>query len=68
MAIAVIGGVITSTALTLLVVPVIFAGVERMRVASLAAFLSKLFRRRPATGSLTPERPATDVVVEVSNG
>src|SRR3989454_6741324 len=29
MAVAVIGGVITSTALTLLVVPVIFAGVEK---------------------------------------
>jgi multidrug efflux pump subunit AcrB len=30
MAIAVIGGVITSTALTLLVVPVIFAGIEKL--------------------------------------
>jgi hypothetical protein len=68
MAIAVIGGVITSTALTLLVVPVVFAGVERMRVASLVAFFSKLFRRGPATRPLTPERPATDAVVEVSNG
>ena len=66
MAIAVIGGVITSTALTLLVVPVIFAGVERMRIASVSAFLSNLFRRRPATRSLTPEHPATDAVVEVS--
>jgi Cu/Ag efflux pump CusA len=37
MAIAVIGGVITSTFLTLLVVPVVFAGMERLR-----------FRRRPA--------------------
>src|SRR5205823_8240149 len=33
MAIAVIGGVITSTALTLLVVPVIFAGVEKLSFA-----------------------------------
>ena len=39
MAIAVIGGVITSTALTLLVVPVIFAGVENLSLA-------RLFRRR----------------------
>jgi len=37
MAITVIGGVITSTFLTLLVVPVVFAGMERLR-----------FRRRPA--------------------
>src|SRR5207248_3041765 len=66
MAIAVIGGVITSTALTLLVVPVIFAGVERMRVASLGALFSRIFRPRPA--SLAPEGPATDAVVEVSNG
>jgi multidrug efflux pump subunit AcrB len=35
MAIAVIGGVITSTALTLLVVPVIFAGVEKLSIARL---------------------------------
>jgi HAE1 family hydrophobic/amphiphilic exporter-1 len=35
MAIAVIGGVITSTALTLLVVPVIFAGVEKLSFARL---------------------------------
>src|SRR5437879_2418025 len=55
MAIAVIGGVITSTALTLLVVPVIFAGVEQMRVASLGAFFVRLFRRRPATSPLTLE-------------
>ncbi|MFP2910946.1 efflux RND transporter permease subunit [Pyxidicoccus sp. 3LFB2] len=38
MAITVIGGVITSTFLTLLVVPVVFAAMERLR-----------FRRRPAT-------------------
>src|SRR3954471_12627029 len=42
MAIAVIGGVITSTALTLLVVPVIFAGVEKMNFTRLPG------RRRPA--------------------
>ena len=35
MAIAVIGGVITSTALTLLVVPVIFAGFEKLSLARL---------------------------------
>src|SRR5438105_557250 len=68
MAIAVIGGVITSTALTLLVVPVIFAGVERMRLASLGAFFANIFRRRPLSRSLAPEGPATDAVVEVSNG
>jgi HAE1 family hydrophobic/amphiphilic exporter-1 len=48
MAIAVIGGVITSTALTLLVVPVIFAGVEKLS-------LGRLFGRGKAT---SPE-PAT---------
>src|SRR5207237_7206639 len=66
MAIAVIGGVITSTALTLLVVPVIFAGVERMRIASLRAFFAKMFSRRPAPLPLPPDPPATDAVVEVS--
>ncbi|KFE71065.1 efflux RND transporter permease subunit [Hyalangium minutum] len=40
MAIAVIGGVITSTFLTLLVVPVVFAGLERVG-----------FRRKPRSGS-----------------
>ena len=39
MAIVVIGGMITSTALTVLVVPVIFAGVEKLSFA-------RLFRRR----------------------
>jgi HAE1 family hydrophobic/amphiphilic exporter-1 len=43
MAIAVIGGVITSTALTLLVVPVIFAGVEKLSFS----------RKRPVL--VTPE-------------
>ena len=39
MAIAVIGGVITSTALTLLVVPVIFAGIEKMQLRGIVARL-----------------------------
>jgi HAE1 family hydrophobic/amphiphilic exporter-1 len=65
MAIAVIGGVITSTALTLLVVPVVFSGVERMRLASLRAFLARMFS---SPAPLTTERPATDAVAEISNG
>src|SRR5206468_11389962 len=61
MAIAVIGGVITSTALTLLVVPVIFAGVEKLSFA-------RLFRRskkeRPVLVSAepAPEAAAARVV------
>src|SRR5207244_3793815 len=39
MAIAVIGGVITSTGLTLLVVPVIFAGIEKMQLRGIVARL-----------------------------
>ena len=56
MAIAVIGGVITSTALTLLVVPVIFAGIERVS-------LRRLFRRRPALDVVEPEEPALPAMV-----
>lgn len=47
MAIAVIGGVLTSTVLTLLVVPVVFAGIEKLPSAALA-----LFRRKPADTTL----------------
>jgi len=59
MAIAVIGGVITSTALTLLVVPVIFAGVERLSLASLRQLFSRR-RDQAATAAsiLVPELPA----------
>jgi len=63
MAIAVIGGVITSTALTLLVVPVIFAGVEKMD-------LSRLFGRRkraPAPVLISAE-PAPVAAARVVNG
>jgi len=52
MAIAVIGGVITSTALTLLVVPVVFAGVEKLSLA-------RLFRRKVAP-VLVPATPAEE--------
>src|SRR4051794_5744692 len=68
MAIAVIGGVITSTALTLLVVPVIFAGVEQMRLSSLRAWFARLFSRGQAPRPHTPEQPASDVLPGVSNG
>jgi multidrug efflux pump subunit AcrB len=47
MAIAVIGGVITSTFLTLLVVPVVFAGMEKLRL-----------RRRPNLPSAPPSAPS----------
>jgi multidrug efflux pump subunit AcrB len=61
MAIAVIGGVITSTALTLLVVPVIFAGVEKLSLA-------RLFRRKPAP-VLVPAVPAEEAAAaRVVNG
>ena len=49
MAIAVIGGVISSTALTLLVVPVIFAGVERLTPAFLLGLLRRKGRGDTAT-------------------
>jgi hypothetical protein len=52
MAIAVIGGVISSTALTLLVVPVVFAGVERLSIP----FLLGLFRRK-GSAVLEPTGP-----------
>ena len=63
MAIAVIGGVITSTALTLLVVPVIFAGVEKLSLAT-------LFRRRhPSKPVLvSAEPPAEPASARVVNG
>ncbi|XXF77513.1 efflux RND transporter permease subunit [Myxococcaceae bacterium GXIMD 01537] len=47
MAIAVIGGVITSTFLTLLVVPVVFAAMEKLRL-----------RRRPDISAVPPSAPA----------
>ena len=47
MAIAVIGGVITSTFLTLLVVPVVFVAVENLR-------WKRLFSRRPARAASAP--------------
>jgi hydrophobic/amphiphilic exporter-1 (mainly G- bacteria), HAE1 family len=55
MAIAVIGGVITSTFLTLLVVPVVFAGMERLSFAGLR-------RRVRANGRLSPnsQQPEAD--------
>jgi multidrug efflux pump subunit AcrB len=62
MAIAVIGGVITSTALTLLVVPVIFAGVEKLDFARL------LGRRRPKTPVLVSAEPAPAAPAQVVNG
>jgi hydrophobic/amphiphilic exporter-1 (mainly G- bacteria), HAE1 family len=64
MAIAVIGGVISSTFLTLLVVPVVYLGIESFRVGS-RRLLAKIFRleARPdpvlaPRDSKTSERPA----------
>ena len=62
MAIAVIGGVITSTALTLLVVPVIFAGVEKLSFA-------KLLRRKGTKPVLVSAEPASEAAAaRVVNG
>ncbi|MBM7119377.1 efflux RND transporter permease subunit [Archangium primigenium] len=58
MAIAVIGGVITSTFLTLLVVPVVFAGVEHL---SLSRLFGKAAPAAPA-GSAPVHLPASDDV------
>ncbi len=65
MAIAVIGGVITSTALTLLVVPVIFAGVEKL---SLMRLFERLFRRKAQQPVLVSATPQTEAVARVVNG
>ena len=46
MAIGVIGGVITSTELTLIVVPIVFSGVERLRFSSLLGLFS-FFKKAP---------------------
>ena len=59
MAIAVIGGVITSTALTLLVVPVIFAGVEKL---SFARLFRRVRREQPLHISAGPDAVAARVV------
>jgi len=64
MAIAVIGGVITSTALTLLVVPVIFAGVEGLQLRGL---ISRLRRRAPAPVPLH-SAVAAEVPANAANG
>jgi hypothetical protein len=49
MAIAVIGGLLTSTALSLLVVPVVFTYVEAFEKT-----MARLFKRRPLSGELVP--------------
>jgi len=55
----VIGGVITSTALTLLVVPVIFAGVEKL---SFARLFRRVRRDEPLQVSAGPDAVAARVV------
>jgi len=62
MAIAVIGGVITSTALTLLVVPVIFAGVEKLNLTWL------LGRRGAPSPVLISAEHAPEAAARVVNG
>ncbi|MFL5312573.1 MAG: efflux RND transporter permease subunit, partial [Myxococcales bacterium] len=64
MAIAVIGGVITSTALTLLVVPVIFAGIEKLQ---LRPIVSRLRRRGIGAVPLHPT-VAEEVPAKAANG
>ncbi|HET7785081.1 MAG TPA: efflux RND transporter permease subunit, partial [Myxococcales bacterium] len=63
MAIAVIGGVITSTALTLLVVPVIFAGVEGLDFGRLIGR-----KKRPLAPVLVSAEPAAAAPAQVVNG
>jgi hypothetical protein len=58
---AVIGGVITSTALTLLVVSVIFAGVEKLSFA-------RLFRRARQTPVLVSAGPEEAGPARIVNG
>jgi multidrug efflux pump subunit AcrB len=71
MAIAVIGGVIASTALTLLVVPVIFAGMEKLSLAHLfrrsGRFPSLVVAADPARGGSSPE-PASPRAVRKASG
>src|SRR5258705_3553076 len=64
MAIAVIGGVITSTALTLLVVPVIFAGVEKL---SFVRLLQRLRPEKAAPVSASPVEEAA-TAAQVASG
>ncbi|MFL5292444.1 MAG: efflux RND transporter permease subunit [Myxococcales bacterium] len=68
MAIAVIGGVITSTALTLLVVPVIFAGVEQLRLSSLKTSFARLFPQKPARISAIGGSSAPEPAAKIANG
>jgi len=68
MAIAVIGGVITSTALTLLVVPVIFAGVEQLRLSSLKTSFARLFPQKPARISAISASSAPEAAAKIANG
>jgi HAE1 family hydrophobic/amphiphilic exporter-1 len=62
MAIAVIGGVITSTFLTLLVVPVVFYGVERLSLSSL------LFWRRSPKVDPDPDPLEKDATASLAAG
>jgi multidrug efflux pump subunit AcrB len=53
MAVAVIGGLITSTFLSLLVVPAVFTFIDDLEQA-----LARLFHRQPKPGALKPQAPA----------
>src|SRR5216684_372574 len=64
MAIAVIGGVITSTALTLLVVPVIFAGIEKLQPRAL---LSRLRGRASAPAVPLHAAVAEEIPAKAAN-
>src|SRR5712692_7216799 len=65
MAIAVIGGVITSTALTLLVVPVIFAGIEKLQPRAL---LSRLRGRASTPAVPLHAAVAEEIPAKAANG
>jgi hypothetical protein len=65
MAIAVIGGVISSTLLSLIVVPVAYLGVEsaKQRLAAIMERWKRKSEARTARDSETPAPPAADVIV-----
>ena len=58
MAIAVIGGVISSTALTLIVVPIIFAGVEWLNLKNLRGLFGGAQERKSEAAELAPKAEA----------
>jgi hypothetical protein len=59
MAVAVIGGVISSTILTLVVVPVVYLGIERFR-RGMRAVMTRVFRMEPKVDPVLISKSAPD--------